>query len=250
MIAQLVILVVTLCALAHCAFASAFVSVRGHSMILNGSPYRFVGTNYWYGGLIAVESDPKRGVERLTRELDFLKGNGVTNVRLMAGAEGLGAINGVTRVGPSLQPQQGKFNERILDGLDRVLFELGKRKMTAVIFFSNNWEWSGGFQQYLIWNGIESTRFITDKPTWDEYRDLVARFYSCEQCIDSYRKQVELVLSRTNKINGRRYSDEPAIMAWQLANEPRPMRPAANEAYRKWISDTAALIKSRDRNHL
>src|SRR5205085_12542626 len=35
-----------------------------------------------------------------------------------------------------------------------------------------------------------------------------------------------------------------------LANEPRPMRPAANEDYSKWISDVAAHIKAKDRNHL
>jgi mannan endo-1,4-beta-mannosidase len=39
-------------------------------------------------------------------------------------------------------------------------------------------------------------------------------------------------------------------MAWELANEPRPMRPGANEDYKKWIAEVAALIKSKDRNHL
>jgi hypothetical protein len=28
--------------------------------------------------------------------------------------------------------------------------------------------------------------------------------------------------ARTNSVTGRRYADDPAIMAWQLANEPRP----------------------------
>jgi mannan endo-1,4-beta-mannosidase len=39
-------------------------------------------------------------------------------------------------------------------------------------------------------------------------------------------------------------------MAWELANEPRPMLPAAYEAYQKWVSTTAALIKSIDAGHL
>ncbi|MFD2284968.1 cellulase family glycosylhydrolase [Pedobacter petrophilus] len=47
-----------------------------------------------------------------------------------------------------------------------------------------------------------------------------------------------------------RYTDETAIMAWELANEPRPMRVAAVESYKKWISETAAYIKSIDQNHL
>ena len=39
-------------------------------------------------------------------------------------------------------------------------------------------------------------------------------------------------------------------MAWELANEPRPMRPAAADAYRRWVADVAAMIKARDKNHL
>jgi mannan endo-1,4-beta-mannosidase len=238
------------CLFPTAVFPSTFVTVRGHQLYRDGRPYRFVGANYWYGGLLALEKDPKRGIDRLRRELDFLKANGISNVRLMAGAEGSGLINGVTRVGPPLQPEQGKFNESVLQCLDRVLFELGKRGMTAVIFLSNNWEWSGGFQQYLLWNGLEPERFIRDKPTWDEYRNLVSQFYSCEPCMAAYLKQVEVVLSHVSKFTGRRYVDDPAIMAWELANEPRPMRASANEAYRNWIAETAAFIKAKDKNHL
>ena len=129
---------------------SSFVSVRGRQLWLDGKPYTFVGTNYWYGSLLPLEKDQKHGIVRLRRELDFLKKHGVTNLRLMAGAEGSGSMNGVTRVGPPLQPEQGKFDETVLKGLDVLLAEMGKRKMKAVIFLSNNWEWSGGFR-HLPW---------------------------------------------------------------------------------------------------
>ena len=240
--------ILTLCLLlAASVTAQQFISVRGHQLMRGGGPYHFVGANYWYGALLALDND---GLSRVRRELDFLKANGVTNVRLLAGAEGSGPINGVTRVGPPLQTEQGKFDTRVLTGLDRLLAELAKRRMTAVIFFSNNWEWSGGFQQYLLWNGLEPQRFISDKPTWDEYRDLVSQFYSCEPCKAAYQKQVELILARTNSISGKRYINDPAILAWEIANEPRPMRSAANDAYAKWIADTAAFIKSKDTHHL
>ena len=39
-------------------------------------------------------------------------------------------------------------------------------------------------------------------------------------------------------------------MSWQLANEPRPMRPAAIIDYKNWIATTAAYIKKLDPNHL
>ncbi len=233
-----------------CFAQAQFVKVKNQQFFIGDKPYYFIGTNYWYGSLLGLEKDKKRGIRRLRKELDFLKKNGVTNLRVLAGAEGAGLINGVTRVSPALQPEQGKFNEEVLDGLDILLYEMGKRDLKAIIFFSNNWEWSGGFQQYLIWNNLVPEDQKTRKLTWDELRDIVTKFYSCEPCKKAYNQQLELVMNRTNKITKKRYVDDPAIMAWELANEPRPMRPKANEDYKKWISDVAALIKSKDKNHL
>ena len=228
----------------------SFVTVKNHKFYVNDKPYYFVGTNYWYGSLLGLEKEKRRGADRLRRELDFLKANGVTNLRLMAGAEGSGMINDVNRVGPPLQPRQGEFDESVLDGLDLVISEMGKRNMKAVVFFSNNWEWSGGFQQYLTWNGLVPDALRTRKLTWDEQRDVVSRFYGCEPCKESYDKQVNLILNRINKYNGKKYVEDPTIMAWELANEPRPMRPAAADAYKRWIGDVAAKIKAKDKNHL
>lgn len=240
--------------LALCAFSvlaqSKFVTVKDHQFFIGDKPYYFIGTNYWYGTVLGLEKDKKRGVERLRKELDFLKKNGVTNLRIMAGAEGEGLINGVTRVGPPLQTAQGKFDESVLDGLDLVLHEMGKRDLKAIVFFSNNWEWSGGFQQYLTWNDLVPKDQLTRKLTWDEQRDIVSKFYGCEPCKQAYNDQVNLILNRTNKISKKKYVDDPAIMAWELANEPRPMRAFAVENYKKWIADVSALIKSKDKNHL
>jgi mannan endo-1,4-beta-mannosidase len=234
-----------------CIFGkSTFVIVKGHQFYIGKTPYYFIGTNYWYGSLLGLEKDKTRGIERLHKELDFLKANGVTNLRVMAGAEGSGLINGVTRVGPPLQPEQGKFDEKILDGLDILLVEMGKRDLKAIVFFSNNWEWSGGFQQYLIWNNLVPEDQKTRKLTWDEQRDIVTKFYSCEPCKKSYNAQVNLILNRTNKVSKKKYTDDPAIMAWELANEPRPMRPAAEKDYKQWIADVSAMIKKKDKNHL
>jgi mannan endo-1,4-beta-mannosidase len=229
---------------------SSFISIKAQTFQLNSKPYYFIGANYWYGSLLGLEKDKRRGIQRLTNELDFLKRNGVTNLRLMAGAEGSGMINGVMRVGPALQTERGTFDESALDGLDLILAEMAKRKMTAVIFLSNNWEWTGGFQQYLIWNDQASADLLMRKPSWDELRDVVAKFYSCDPCKAGYLKQVRFVMDRTNKITGRKYIDDPTIMAWELANEPRPMRPGARERYAEWIHEAAAAIKARDKNHL
>lgn len=224
-----------------------FVTVLGHQFYVNGKPYYYIGANYWYGGLLR---GTKNGAERLRRELDFLKAQGVTNVRVLAGSEGLGLINGVERVKPALQPKRGQFNEKVLEGLDYLLYELAKRKMYAVMILSNNWEWSGGFLQYLNWRGVLPTEVMRSKMNWDDLRDHTSRFYSCRPCQEDYEKQVKLILNHYNKYSKRPYKEEPAIMAWELANEPRPMRPSAVDNYIRWTSSVAALIKTMDKNHL
>ena len=84
--------------------------------------------------ILGVESEKKNYGERLKKELDFLHAKGVNNLRVLAGVEGTGKINGVTRAFPSLQPKQGEFNTDMLKGLDFLLVEMGKRNMKAVIF--------------------------------------------------------------------------------------------------------------------
>jgi hypothetical protein len=227
-----------------------FVQRNGLSFQLDGKPYYYIGANYWQGALLANAAFGKAGRLRVQRELSFLAAHGVTNLRIVAGAEGAGAINGSYRVGPSLQPRKGVFSEAALQGLDYVLSEMGKRNMKAVIYLSNNWDWSGGWLQYLNWNGLLPDSLFLKKLTWEETRDYTSQFYTCAECEADYYRQVKKLVGRTNSLSGKKYAADPAIMAWELANEPRPMRPSAYEAYQKWVSTTAALIKSIDPGHL
>jgi mannan endo-1,4-beta-mannosidase len=229
---------------------SEFVKVRGNHFYLHNQPLYYIGANYWYGGLLAIQKDKRKGIARLREELDLLKKNGVTNVRVLGGVEGKGLINGIQRVGPPLQPEEGVFDADFLRGMDALLNELGKRKMTAVIYLSNNWNWSGGFPQYLKWNGkIPDSAFIKDIP-WSELENYTSKFYDCEKCMADYFKQVKYIIGHTNSMTHKKYSEEPAIMAWEIANEPRPMRSSVVDSYKKFIRNTSAFIKKLDPNHL
>jgi mannan endo-1,4-beta-mannosidase len=229
---------------------SSFIVVKNHQFFVGDEPIYYIGTNYWYGGLLALKKDKNQGIERLRNELDFLKKNGITNVRVLAGSEGAGIINGIPRVGPPLQPKEGVFDPGFLKGMDALLYELGKRKMTAVIYLSNNWNWSGGFLQYLKWSGLISDDAFKKNIPWSETGKYTSMFYDCERCKTDYLKQVKYIINHSNSINRKKYSEEPAIMAWEIANEPRPMRPSAINSYKKFISRTAAFIKELDPNHL
>lgn len=229
---------------------SVFVKATPTGFSIRNKPYLFIGANYWYGGLLSLVKDPKKGLLRLRAELDFLNAKGVNNLRVLVGSEGGGQINGVTRVSPSLQPEKGQYNEQVLEGLDILLAEMHQRKMYAVLYLSNNWEWSGGFLQYLNWQALISKEVLSRKLSWDEQRDYTAKFYSCEPCIRAYQRQVEHILQHKSKVTGKTYTSEIAIMAWELANEPRPMRNEAIPAYERWINESAALLKKLDPNHL
>ncbi len=226
-----------------------FVKVKGLQFTIAGKPYYYIGTNYWYGGLLqAVKGE--QGRVRLKQELDFLKQKGVTNLRVLAGSEGVGLENGIQRVKPALQPEHGIYKPEVLESLDFLLNEMRKRDMRVVLYLSNNWEWSGGFLQYLNWNGQLADSVMRKKMDWNEQRNETSKFYTCESCMTDYNKQVKLIVTHVNKYSHISYSNDPTIMSWELANEPRPMRTEAFDAFKKWVFAAATYIKSIDKNHL
>jgi mannan endo-1,4-beta-mannosidase len=121
------------------AYTNEFVSVKGTKFILNNRPYTFMGTNFWYA--LNLGSKGKGGDrERLKRELDKLKSLKVNNLRIMAATEGPNDIP--YRVVPAMQIAPGQYDMKVVDGLDFLLFEMGKRQMKAVMVLNNFWNWS------------------------------------------------------------------------------------------------------------
>ncbi len=232
----------------YCSFSQAnFVKVKGNQFILDDQPYYFLGTNFWYG--MNLGSSGEGGDrERLLRELDQLAHLGVTNLRVMAGSEG--PDTEPYRILPSLQTKPGKYNEDLLVGLDFLLDEMGKRGMKAVMCLNNFWPWSGGMAQYLVWNGKDSIPYPPPHPggSWSEYQKFTAQFYSSKGAIKDFNKHIKRIIARKNSINGISYMDDPTIMSWELANEPRGINNV--EAYHSWIEQTTSYIKTLDQNHL
>ncbi|OYX91007.1 MAG: mannanase, partial [Caulobacter sp. 35-67-4] len=229
-----------------------FVDVAGGKLVLDGKPYRFVGTNLWYGawlGSPAAYGDRAR----LTRELDKLKSLGVTNLRVLGSGERSPAK---VAMDPTFRGPGEDYSADLLTGLDFLLAEMARRDMKAVIYLNNFWDWSGGMPAYLNWTG-NGTWFQQGDPAhpWPEYPDYSARFYGDAKANAMFRHFIRAVVGRTSTISGKPYRDDPTIMAWQLANEPRP---GGTEAfgvrnlptYYRWIDETAGYIKTIDPNHL
>lgn len=225
-----------------------FVKAGNGRFTINGKPYYYIGTNFWYGSILAMKVSPGNR-DRLIRELDFMKSIGIENLRIQVGAEG--PDGEPFRVTPALQTAPGKYNEELLDGLDFLLAEMGKRGQHAILFLNNSWDWSGGFAQYLNWNGYGPIPYPMVKPnTWPQFMKFSGQFLNCENCIRQYHDFVRFIVTRTNRYNGLQYSDDPTVMTWEIGNEPRAFSNENIPALEKMISETASLIKQLDKNHL
>mmetsp|Transcript_45886 Transcript_45886/g.144314 ORF Transcript_45886/g.144314 Transcript_45886/m.144314 type:complete len:246 (-) Transcript_45886:123-860(-) len=194
-----------------------FVTASGGQMWRSGRPYRFVGANFWYGLLLDAG--------RLERELDRLSALSVTNLRVLGAIEELPPPSAHAQ--PAVQPRPGEFDEALLAGLDRLLCGARDRGMTVVLVLNNMWQWSGGFASYVHWATGEAPppmRSGASDEEWQAHQAYATRFYSTPAARALYYRCVRMLASRLNTCSGRRYADDPTILAWELANEARCAR--------------------------
>lgn len=240
------------CATTPPARHGQFVRTAGTRFTSGGGPYRIAGTNMWYAAYLGSDA-PIGERDRLRRELDRLNALGIDNLRILGSGELSPLKNSIT---PAFRTESRAYNETLLRGLDHALAEMGKRGMRAVIYLTNFWEWSGGMMTYLYWtNGGRYINMNDPAHPWPEFPDMTSNFYESAPAVAMYHDYVRAVVTRRNSVTGIRYADDPTIMSWQLANEPRPggsdeAGGAHMAAYLGWISATARLIKSLDPNHL
>ncbi len=230
------------------ALPSPFVTVKDGNFYVGDSVYNFVGTNFWYGAILASEG---RGGdrERLKKELDLMQEVGIDNVRVLVGGDGPEGVP--SHIIPVLQTAPGVYNDTILDGLDYLMAELEKRDMKAVLYLNNAWEWSGGYGTYLEWAGNGPT----PNPAIDGYHNYmqaVAQFVMNDSAKNMSLQHARNIVGRTNRYTGKPYSESPALMTWEIANEPRAF---AGDSLTKanfydWVIETASTIHEIDPNHL
>ncbi len=251
MLKQIAFFVVSITLLGACTpkqtlISSPFVRVENGQFMRNDTPYYYVGTNFWYGAILGSEGEGGDR-QRLRKELDFLKSIGVDNLRILVGSDG---NRGVTaKVEPTLQIAPGVYNDTILAGLDYLLAEMSRRKMLAVLYLNNSWEWSGGYGQYLEWAGYGKAP-VPAVDGWPAYMEYVKLFQQSDSAKVLFANYVNDMVSRVNRYTNIKYVDDPTIMSWQVGNEPRAFSDENKILFAAWIAQVAAQLKSLDRNHL
>ena len=223
-----------------------FAAVKNNQFMINNNSNYYIGTNFWYGAILG-STGQGGDRDRLIRELDFMKANGIDNLRILIGADGENDVP--SKVEPTLQTAPGVYNDTIFDGLDYLLAEMGKRQMKAVLYFTNSWEWSGGYGQYLNWLG-KGKNPIPSVDGWPAFMEYVKQYAGCTECHELLKKHIKKIITRTNRYTGKKYVDDTAIFSWQIGNEPRAFSDENKPAFEAWLKEISAYIKSLDKNHM
>ena len=227
-----------------------FFTIDGIHLSFKGKPYYVVGSNMWYGGYLG--SSGKVGDRtRLIKELDNLKAIGINNLRVLAVSE-KSELN--SAVHPATTNGFGQHDEELLAGLDFLIAEMAKRDMSIVIYLNNFWQWSGGMTQYMSWIDGKPVQDPNVTNDWEGFMTKSASFYQSKKAQTEWRKTIKKIVTRVNTITGQSYINDPTILSWQLANEPRPGNSKSTDKekaiYIKWINDTAKYIHELDANHM
>ncbi|MEV7179757.1 cellulase family glycosylhydrolase [Kitasatospora sp. NPDC093679] len=199
-----------------------FVTARRGELRLGGKPFRFAGTNCYY----------------LHQQSHYM----IDAVLNDAAAMGLGVIRAwafADGAGHSYRPLQSKpyaYNDTALDSLDYAVHKAGQLGLRLVLPLVNNWPDYGGMQQYVQW--------FLGLPD-DSYGDGTHhdRFYTDPGIRACYRAWAEHLVRHRNPYTGLRYCEDPTIMAFELANEPRCRSDKSGRTLLAWAAEMSEHVK-------
>ena len=223
--------------------SSGFVRTNGSSFELDGNSLRLVGANNYYLGYESETMVEAVFALAVTLKLNVLRTWAFLDCDVsVPGATPPGSKNGVYFHYWNLDTAQPDFNDgpNGLERLDQVIALAEANGLRLILPFVNNWSEFGGVDQYLKWFGLSGHD----------------QFFRNSEVKQAYRNYAEHLLTRVNTKTGRRYADEPAILAWELMNEPRCVddegRPVPDgiDTLIEWTNDMSSFVKSLDQNHL
>ncbi|ERN01665.1 hypothetical protein AMTRI_Chr10g229390 [Amborella trichopoda] len=140
----------------------------------------------------------------------------------------------------ALQISPRNFDEKVFEALDFVIVEARKYKIRLILSLVNNLNAFGGKRQYVKWAQEDGVNVTFSDDSF--FSDLTIKGY--------FKDYIKTILTRKNSFSGVRYSEEPAIFAWELINEPRCVSNSSAPLLQAWINEMAAHIKFLDHKHL
>ncbi|OCH95076.1 glycoside hydrolase [Obba rivulosa] len=206
---------------------TGFVKTSGQNFVLNGETYTLVGANSYWVGLMGYSTSD------MNKAFSDIAATGATTVRTWGFNEVTTASGDYYNLwsGSTATVNTGPTG---LENFDNVVAAAKANGLRLIVALTNNWDNYGGMDVYVqqILNSAD--------------HDL---FYTNSEVISAYQSYVKTFVSR--------YVDEPGILAWELANEPRctgstgtSTGTCTTKTITQWIETMSAYIKSIDSNHL
>lgn len=195
-------------------------STSGTQFVIDGKSGYFAGTNSYWIGFLTNDSDVDLVMQHLSESgLKILRVWGFNDVTSTPSSD--------TVYFQSFAGDEPTINTGAngLQRLDYVVKSAEAHGIKLIINFVNNWSDYGGMAAYFSYAGISSN----------------AQWYNSTAAQTQYRKYIRAVVSR--------YLDSTAILAWELANEPR-CTSCDPSVLHTWIRTTAAYIKALDPAHM
>ena len=120
-----------------------------------------------------------------------------------------------------------------------VLTRAAHHGVKLVLPLGNFWDAYGGARQYVAWAGLPDSK------------EGDPRFFTEHEVIGLYKQYVTSLLSRVNTLDGIRYGEHPAVLGWELLNEPRGVGlDWRGEAMRAWVDELSGVVKALAPGHL
>jgi mannan endo-1,4-beta-mannosidase len=224
--------------------AAHFVTANGDKLQLDGKPYEFAGANNYYLGYKSTAMTDAVLDDANKAGFDVIRTWGFQDYQ---NPDGSGSVQqgfeGVWYQAWDASAGKPVVNTGVngLQKLDYVIAQASARGIRLIIPFTNNWNNFGGMDQYVRWAGD------------DEHAD----FYTDPVINGWYKNWISTLLNRTNSISGVKYKNDPTIMAWELANEPRctsagayPDGTCNTTIITNWARTMSDYVKTIDKKHL
>ncbi|KAL5361223.1 putative mannan endo-1,4-beta-mannosidase C [Aspergillus floccosus] len=217
-----------------------FVTTSGAKFQLDGKDFYFAGSNAYYFPFNDNQTDVELGLTAAKQAgLTVFRTWGFNDKNATYIEGGLPAYGGEGAGKTEIVFQRWANGTSTIDlePFDKVVNAARNTGMKLVVALTNNWADYGGMDVYTVNLG-------------GQYHD---DFYRLPAIKNAYKRYVKEMVTR--------YRDSPAIMAWELANEPRcgadgvrnlprSADGCSPELITAWIDEMSTYIKKLDPHHL
>src|SRR5690242_6222788 len=117
--------------------------------------------------------------------------------------------------------------------LDRAIKLAAERNIRLILTLTNYFPDYGGMHQYQKWLGLP----------------VLNDFYRAPAATMMFKHWLGSIIARHNALTSTPYIEDPTILAWEIANEPRC--PGEDpQVLTDWITEISAFMRSKLRNQL